>query len=246
MNLTEIKNHVRESIPFSGPKIKRAKHVEANERMIEELYYSDWGIPKPYLKNTAPEGYVLCNGLISTIPKVNCHPEFVTAMSEISLLFGGDDNNIGIPIIQPGSSLVQIGTGQPHTFTLGESGGAERHTLSANESGIAEHEHSLILNGSGSASNGDTDRYSLINANISGGAPDGMIYMENAAHDNDDGHTEPMVNIDTWNIIDKATGYASKYYGSTGSNPISIAKTASNAHNNMPPYFAVNYILRYI
>jgi hypothetical protein len=41
MLLEAIKNAVKNYIPLAGNKIKRVDHVNANDKIIEELYYSD-------------------------------------------------------------------------------------------------------------------------------------------------------------------------------------------------------------
>lgn len=141
MLLEAIKNAVKNYIPLAGNKIKRVDHVYANDKIIEELYYSDWGIPKPYLGTALPDGYVWCDGTTPTVLRSNCHAKFIEAMS--TNYPGDGSTTINIPIINPGSSLIQFGTASGVTFTQGDSGGEVKHLLTTAETPIVPHTHTL-------------------------------------------------------------------------------------------------------
>ena len=148
MLLDAIKAAVRTYIPVAGNKIKRVDHVNANDTMISALYYSDWGIPKPYFSYTLPEGYVWCNIQGQTVNVADCHPAFVEIMGPMYPVYGGvPGETIGIPYIPGGSSLVQIGDiyigNTLTTIELGAIGGTAGVTLTDEQSGLPAHQHRI-------------------------------------------------------------------------------------------------------
>lgn len=204
MLLDAIKIAVKNYIPVAGNKIKRVDHVNANDTIISELYYSDWGIPKPFFSDILPEGYVWCNQQNQIVNVSDCHPKFVEIMSHMYPVYGGDGiTTIGIPYIPGGSSLVQIGDisigNTLTTIELGAIGGAAGVTLTAEQSGSPAHQH----------------RISKIASDSSGEAKNALQIM----------------NTNTLNT-------------SILNTDMSIGTNAAQAHYNMSPYFAVNYILR--
>lgn len=214
MLLDAIKAAVRTYIPVAGNKIKRVDHVNANDTMISALYYSDWGIPKPYFSYTLPEGYVWCNIPGHTVNVEDCHPAFVEIMGPMFPIYGGDGvTTIGIPYIRGGASLISAGSGIYNTFELGANGGVEKHTLSIEE--LPPHSFKTVVVGTsvGSSTPINTDpNMSVIGRSV----------------DQGDGNND---------------------YQLIGRNETpTLGKTdivgSGNAHNNMSPYFVVNYILR--
>lgn len=139
MLLDAIKIAVKNYIPVAGNKIKRIDHVNANDTIISALYYSDWGIPKPYLGTVLPEGYVWCNIPNQTVLRSDCHTNFISVMQ--GPYPGNGSTTLDIPYIKPGSSLIQDGTDTTSgiTFTQGNDGGEVNHTLT--ESELASHTH---------------------------------------------------------------------------------------------------------
>ena len=148
MLLDAIKIAVKNYIPVAGNKIKRVDHVNANDTIISELYYSDWGIPKPFFSYILPEGYVWCNQQNQIVNVSDCHPKFVEIMSHMYPVYGGDGiTTIGIPYIPGGSSLVQIGDisigNTLTTIELGAIGGTAGVTLTDEQSGLPAHQHRI-------------------------------------------------------------------------------------------------------
>lgn len=205
MLLDAIKTAVKTYIPVAGNKIKRVDHVNANDTMISALYYSDWGIPKPYFAYTLPEGYVWCDGSTPTVPISDCHPEFIAIMGSMYPIYGGiPGETIGIPYIPNGSSLIQSGG----SFELGAIGGEVGVTLNNTEMPIHNHPN-------GVADDGTT-------LFVYGGTTTGMPGSATASIQQENN--------------------ARIYQGFTGNSGGLVGTTLP--HNNMPPYFVVNYILR--
>lgn len=209
-----IKTAVEALFPI-GTKIRRQKHVEANNYMIEALYYSDWGVPKPFLGSTLPENHVWCNIDGQVINASDCNPAFITA---IGTLYGGNYNlnsnptgTIGIPYIPAGYGLIQVG----NTFTLGSKGGSDVKSLSEQEMPRHTHiqnahNHTLPIRQTGS---GSTERYP------------------------ETGDNNPNDNT----VTDNTTAI-NQYTGGEGT---SQAPANGKEFSLRNPYFAVNYILRY-
>ena len=222
MLLDAIKAAVRTYIPVAGNKIKRIDHVNANDTMISELYYSDWGMPKPYLANTLPEGYVWCNVPAQTVNVADCHPAFVAKMGPMFPVYGGDGlTTIGIPYIPGGSSLVQAGSivigSSFTTIELGAVGGAAGVALDITES--PAHAHYMFSEGSSRI--GDIRDDANKNKTVA-----------REATSTSDGNNDYLMYVNN----DVATrGKTSTVGGISG---------VTQAHNNMSPYFVVNYILR--
>ena len=209
MSIQTIKDTIKNTILPQGTKIKRAKHLEANDAIIDglysELYYSDWGVPKPYLSNTLPTDgvYVWCNVQNQTKTEAECHPKFWNIMKSMTIYGGDGVTTVGIPYIDGGSSLVQTGSidydGNLTTINVGSIGGTPMVKLTDKQSGVAAHSHNV----SKKASDNSGD-----------------------AHD-----TLWIVNSDVYN---------NNLISTDSVNPTN----AEEAHTNMSPYFAVNYILR--
>jgi len=213
MLLEAIKTAVKNYIPVAGNKIKRGDHVNANDEMISALYYSDWGIPKPFFSSTLPpEGYVWCNVPGQTVNVADCHPSFVSTMGPMFLVFGGDGvTTIGIPYIKPGSSLIQAGIPPLYayaTLELGASAGEFSHQLDLTESPVHNHPNGIADD------NGSFFVYNKVTTGMPGNATNTIVGENNAR----------------------------TYQGLTGNAGGDSGVTMP--HNNMPPYFVVNYILR--
>lgn len=222
MLLDAIKAAVRTYIPVAGNKIKRVDHVNANDTMISALYYSDWGIPKPYFSYTLPEGYVWCNIQGQTVNVADCHPAFVEIMGPMFPVYGGDGvTTIGIPYIPGGSSLVQTGSiviGSNFTpIELGAVGGAAGVVLDLTET--PAHAHHMFSEGS--SRTGDLRDDANKNKTVA-----------REATSTSDGNNDYLMYVNNDVATRGKTSTVGGYYGST------------QAHNNMSPYFAVNYILR--
>ena len=218
MSIQTIKDTIKNTILPQGTKIKRAKHLEANDAIIDglysELYYSDWGVPKPYFSNTLPDedAYVWCNIPNQTVNVADCHPKFVEIMGPMYPIYQGDGvTTIGIPYIPGGTSLVQTGIGTTRTFELGASGGEEKHILSVGE--LPPHSFKIVIAG---------------NNNESPLRNNTEASLVDIRDDRGDGNNDYALD------------------GKVGTPTLGKTNTVGSGydHENMPPYFVVNYILR--
>ena len=215
MSIQTIKDTIKNTILPQGTKIKRAKHLEANDAIIDglysELYYSDWGIPKPYFSNVLPEGHRWCNIPAQTVDIAECHPEFIARMLSMTVHGGDGVTTIGIPYIPGGTSLVQTGIGTTRTFELGTIGGKEKHILSVGE--LPPHSFKTVI-----AGNNNEPR-------LRNNTEASLVDIRDDRDDgNNDYSLDGKVEIPT---LGKTNTVGSGY-----------------DHENMPPYFVVNYILR--
>jgi len=113
------------------------------------------------------------------------------------------------------------GTTGSVSHALGSKGGEEKHTLTADESGLPSHSHSLLV---------DTDSSS---GHTQPNLPDGSAAGTNAHTLNQTTGPEPNYTKDTDNQYGTRTMYDNE------------PSDASEAHNNMPPFCVINFIIKY-
>lgn len=86
----------------------------------------------PYAGQTAPEGYLTCDGASYSR---QLYPELAEVCGTT---YGGDENNFNVPDCR-GLTLVGAGSGPEHEWELGERYGEYEHTLTVHE--LASHAH---------------------------------------------------------------------------------------------------------
>ena len=209
------------------------------------------GMIAPYAGDTAPSGWLLCNG--AAVSRTTYNGLF----SIIGTQYGVGDNSttFNLPNLI-GRTVIGLDASQAEFNVLGETGGVKEVTLTSAQSGIPAHGHTASSGGA--------------NANISiqgGGGHSHSI--------NDPGHVHSYASLQYLGA-DVASGTARGRYGSpTGVNTggsgtgISIngvgdhghgvsqsnhshavtvnnntAVNAASAHTNLSPYITLNYIIK--
>ncbi|ULY68610.1 hypothetical protein [Chlorella virus XW01] len=181
--------------------------------------YLPIGIVLPFATTTAPEGWLVCNG--QEVSKTT----YASLWNIIGNTFGVavDSNNFKLPDLR---GRVIVGNGMGNGLSnrnIGDISGSETHTLTIAE--IPGHTHTGTTNSSGTHSHElnivDKDDGNFTNS-------DGQHPVGDAEKFNGNDHminTEPAGNH-THTFTTNSTG-------------------GGQAHNNMPPFAVLNYIIKY-
>jgi len=179
------------------------------------------GLIMPYAGSEIPDGWLICDG--SEIPK----SQYTRLYESVGDIYGtpGNANNFLLPDLR-GRTLIGTGDGPSLTNrVLGATGGAETHTLTSAE--IPAHTHTGTTDSAGAHNHtvsntvqktGNNTPGSLDNESGAGGTE-----IDNIATATISTSTEP----------DHAHSFTTNATGS------------GDAHNNMQPFIALNYIIRY-
>jgi microcystin-dependent protein len=152
----------------------------------------DWaGIVAPYAGDTAPTGWLLCDG--SAVSRTT----YARLFAKIGTTYGVGDGSttFNLPNLK-GRVVAGYDATQAEFDELGETGGEKTHLLTSAESGVPAHTHTVY-----------------------GGYAEGQGGVV--------GHT----------------GISTQQYNHNGANA-NTAADASQAHNNLPPYIVLNYIIK--
>jgi len=111
--------------------------VEESAQMIDGFQFMNFnpfpvGIILPYGSETAPDGYLLCDG--SSYAETD-YPELFAV---VGTQFGGSGGSFNVPDLR---GLVPLGVGSG--FAMGDVGGEQDHTLGTSE--IPSHSHTIPL-----------------------------------------------------------------------------------------------------
>ena len=174
-----------------------------------------------YAGNTAPEGYLLCDG--TTYLKAD-YPALSTILTAYSL----NETEFKVPNL---SGRMPLGVSGTHA--LASEGGAETHTLAVNE--IASHAHT-INHGHTTQPHGhtqDAHQHEIVIRNNVAAFGNALLAAGANASTNDSEFTDfqqPAIANATVTVDDHA-GTS----GNTG---------GGEAHNNMPPFHTLNFIIK--
>lgn len=180
-----------------------------------------------YAGSISPTGYLLCDG--SAISRTLYHQLFLV----IGTTYGSGDgiNTFNIPNLK-GKFVVGFDTNQTEFNNLSETGGSKTHTLTVSE--IPSHNHNGLTQSSGSHTHNITDpghTHSYINQpNVQN--TDNAFATESAA---DNVNVTQTTGTSTTGITINSNGIHNHIIDSQGGN---------QPHNNLPPYFVLNYIIK--
>lgn len=167
-----------------------------------------------------PAGFLLCDG---SVVSAATYPLLANVIAPV----GG---NITLPDLR---DTFPVGAGA--TMGLASKGGEASHKLSAVESGIAAHGH-----GNGTLAVA-SHAHNLGSTHI--GASPGSWVLVNATYGTGANNNNwPMAQGAATLVNDTATDAAAP--GVTGAIAAAAAVPAANAHENRPPFLAVNFIIR--
>mgnify|MGYP000992274783 CR=1 FL=1 len=178
------------------------------------------GIISAYISNTAPTGYLLCDGTAVS------RSTYATLFAIIGTTYGAGDGSttFNVPNLK-GKVAVGKNSSDTEFDTLAETGGAKTHTLTTAEMPTHNHTVSDPSHAHGVYDPGHSHRVSYVGTSGSYGWLD-------SAHASSSG-----------NAYTSGSGTGIGIYGATTG--ITLANAGSgSAHNNIQPYLVVNYIIK--
>jgi microcystin-dependent protein len=213
---------------------------------------SDIGDVKMFAGPNAPTNWLMCNGQsLSTTT-------YAALFAVIAYTYGGSGANFNLPNIQ-GAFPIAAGTGPGGAYALGATGGEVNHTLTVAELathmhsiGDPGHTHTLDDPGHNHVPNDPGHAHSVTDpghshgggySNTGGGVPQNQAGGA-PANTGSSPTGISIANSGTGISIDlSATNIqiAGAYVGITGT----VDQGGSSPHNNMPPYVALNFVIRY-
>ncbi|MBP7428592.1 MAG: tail fiber protein [Candidatus Hydrogenedentes bacterium] len=192
---------------YLGIKVGDMPEIAPRQRILSVPFAASAGIPVgtilPYAGNTAPAGYLLCDG--SDIP---AGKEYDSLRALLQVNFAGKTPDLRgrMPIgLDFGAGVV------PTAVIPGLKGGAATHTLTVNQ--LPAHSHKYV------------DGYAV------GRNAEGDVVVD----DDEVAQSRERYKLDAFGDNDGVKAEWTKDTTNTG---------AGNAHNNMPPYLTVNYIIK--
>ena len=173
------------------------------------------GVMMPYGGNSAPFGYLLCDGAAVS------RTTYADLFSAIGSSYGAGDGSttFNVPNTK-GKVLVGYNSSESEFNSLGKTGGEKNHTLTITEMPSHYHYINLTTNTTGS----HTHSYQKGNPG-------------------DDSITEASGSYDEYDDMSATTGAAGNHSHSVSGNSQSTG--SGNSHNNLQPYITLNYIIKY-
>lgn len=172
-----------------------------------------------YAGASAPDGWLLCDG--SSV-SASTYPDLYAA---IGTTYGGTSSSFMLPNL---CDNVAVGAGS--LYTLGDTGGEATHKLTTTE--MPSHNHTQSAHNHTTA---DSDnRFITYNYTATGGA--GVGERKVAATSSSTYYAPVVANSKIDYMGAANTSSATPTIASTG---------GGGAHNNMQPYIALNYIIKY-
>jgi microcystin-dependent protein len=178
------------------------------------------GIVVAYAAAAAPTGWLLCDG--SAVGRST----YAALFAAIGTTYGAGDGTttFNLPNLK-GRTPVGLDAAQSEFDALGESGGAKSVTLTAAQSGAPAHSHGVGTLATASA--GSHSHTFGVKTNTGGGG---------------NSNTLEDLNTDTTTFTTAATG--AHTHGLSGSTANNAATGAAQAHENLPPYLTLNFLIK--
>jgi microcystin-dependent protein len=186
------------------------------------------GAVMPFAGLAEPTGWLLCNG------QAVSRTEYTALFDAIGTTFGVGDGSSTFNVPDLGGRVaVGVDADDSSFNAIGETGGEKAHTLTANE--MPSHSHTINQSPHGHGVNDPGHSHNLRGHNA---------YQGPSAGSNEDGSgAEWAANFETRGGGVTGSGTGISIQGSNAN--ISIANAGSGqAHNNLPPYMALNYIIK--
>lgn len=194
----------------------------------------------PYPGSTLPEGFLVCDGTAVS------RDEYSDLFEIIGTTYGSGDGSTTFNL--PNLS-GRVALGSSSGYALASSGGEETHTLVDEE--LAEHSHGIPSHGHGNNISAKTPalthsitqpmyRYNVLNGGLNGATGGGTYNAYNS--------TTSAAMSRTGNLsVDAHDATACTMSGGVQNCPAfdTDAVGQDQAHENMMPYLAVMYIIRY-
>lgn len=176
------------------------------------------GMVVPFAGITEPNGWLFCNG------------QEVTRVSPLGVVLGGRFGNgngtttYNVPDLRSRFPFG-IDSGQPANDAVGETGGARTVTLTGAESGVPVHQHTAGTLG------------------LSGGGYHEHYYKSEFGGNAAAGINIPVYRPDLTGTV-TTTGGGAHSHTVTGATANTAAANAASAHENLPPFLTMNYLIR--
>jgi len=182
----------------------------------------------PYAGSEAPAGWLFCDG------QEVSRTEYAKLFAVIGTTYGAGDGltTFNLPNLK-GRVLVHRDNADTDFDTLGKIGGAKTHILTVDE--LPSHSHSISDDGSHNHSiSSDGNHTHIISCSTNGGSSNCIA------------HTGLNVNtsVSTQSAGTHNHGGATGYNGLHNHGGATGSIGSGQAHNNLQPYFVINYIIR--
>ena len=169
-----------------------------------------------YAAATAPIGWLLCDGTAVS------RTTYATLFALISTTYGVGDGSTTFNVPNLKSRFpIGLDAADAAMDALGETGGAKTVTLTGAESGVPVHAHANTL------------------------------AADASTHDHDFGNASNTTTTGGGNRLTNVTGTAETETGGshthtlTGGVTDNTAAAAASAHNNLPPYLTLNFVIKH-
>lgn len=184
------------------------------------------GAIQAYVGTTAPTGWLLCDG--SDVSRAT----YADLFDLIGTTFGAGDGTttFGLPNLK-GRVPVGLDSAQTEFDALGETGGAKTHTLTTAE--LPSHSHG---DGTLAAASAGSHTHTI---SVMTGQTSGAAHNHSVANTVAQGGDLASGFVGAANVtVDSSGAHTHDVTGSTGNTG------SGSAHNNLPPYLVVRYIIK--